>query len=159
MEEQRGYTINDSFDFKPFFRVLSYRDFLTSFTLALLVIAIQEVLQYYADETWLSEIYSSLALPVFLLILPINHILYKIEHKRSNNFIGRNLHDIIFILAYLAVDLLYSYFLSGIYQSRFDGEIGTAIFLIVAIVIFTMSFETVIAILKRLLNLVRWQIF
>jgi hypothetical protein len=137
---------------------LSYRDFLTSFSLALFLAAIRTILIYYSDEKSLENIWSSIVLMIFFLFILINHIIYKAEHKRSNNFIGRIFHTAIFILAFWIVITLYNYFLDDAYLTGLSVDIGSIVIFIIVVPVLLMLLELTITILKRVLNLFNWRI-
>jgi hypothetical protein len=143
------------FNARAFVRALSYRDFLTSICLALVVVAMGQVFQYYSSETFFENRTGSLRKILFLLILPLNHIAYKAEHKRSNNFIGRILHDLIFIGAFWVINEIMTVNIKAI----FAGDPLTFILFLIVLIILLMFFEVGIAILKRFLNLFKWQVF
>jgi hypothetical protein len=94
-----------SFKSRLVLRSLSYRDFLTSVALGLLLHAFFEVLAYYSSEELFEHRTSSIRMTLFVLFLALNHIVYKSEHKRSNNFIGRVIHDLIFIAIYAIINV------------------------------------------------------
>jgi hypothetical protein len=146
------------FDFKlsPFTRTLSYRDFLTSLSLALLLLAIDQFIEYYSSEEFFRNKTEFLKYTFFFLVLPINHMFYKVEHKRSNNYMGRVVHDFIFLVSFLSITKLYD-IITGL-SVPFALDPVIAIFMIVPVTAFIMCFELVIAIVNRLLSLVQWRI-
>lgn len=73
------------FDTRNFTRTLSYREFITSLSLALLLLALYEILGYYSNEDWVGNHETLLKWIFFCSILPVNHVFYKIEHKRQND--------------------------------------------------------------------------
>lgn len=143
------------FNARQFVRALSYRDFLTSICLALVVVAMSEVIQYYSSENFFENRTNSFRNIFFLMMIPLNHIVYKAEHKRSNNFIGRVLHDLIFIGSFLIINKILAFDINTI----FAGEPLTFILFLLVIIILLVFFEIGIAILKRLFNLFKWQVF
>lgn len=146
-----------AFSTRDFVRTLSYREFVTSLSLALLLLAIYSLLDYYANEEWIENNVLSIKWILFCILIPINHIFYKAEHKRPNNFIGRNFHDYIFILLFV---LLYKLrlFLYGSSLSFGVKGVGSAVVFILMFIIMVMLFELGVAILKRGLKWLRWQI-
>lgn len=143
------------FNARPFIRALNYRDFLTSICLALVVASVSEVIQYYSSESFFENRTASFINIFFLLVIPLNHVVYKAEHKRSNNFIGRILHDLIFIGLFWIVKKIIAFDINNI----FAGDPLTFILFLLAMIILLVFFELGIAILKRLLNLFKWQVF
>lgn len=131
---------------KPFLRTFSYREVLSSFSLALIFFTVIKMLRYSGVE------FSTIAVG-FMTLTPLifNHVLYKIEHRRSNNFIGRNLHDYIFLVFILLISSLYTWYRESSY-SPIDVS------LIVSFIFMTFLFEGFLALLKRILNLMKWQI-
>jgi hypothetical protein len=146
-----------SFNINPFFSSLSYRDFLTSLSLALLLLAFYEIIEYYLAEDWVYYNQGWLRFVLFIFFLPINHVVYKIEHQQVNNFIGRNLHDHIFILLFFGLRKFHM-FLQGRNFSLTPDDALETFFILVFVVILIMSFEAVIALLKRFFKLFKWQI-
>jgi hypothetical protein len=140
-----------------FARTLSYREFATSFSLALFLLALYTLVEYYSNEDWIGNNESAIKLTLFLFLVPVNHVFYKVEHKRPNNFIGRNFHDHIFILLFLALYKLRLFFYGSSLTFGVEG-VGTVIVFILLNIIFVMAFELGVAILKRFLKLLRWQI-
>jgi hypothetical protein len=145
------------FDTKNFVRTLSYREFITSLSLALLLLAVYSILDYYADEDWVVNNASTLKWMLFCILIPINHIFYKADHKRPNNFIGRNFHDYIFLLLFLSLYRLRLFFYGSDFSFGVAG-VGDAVAFILMFIIIVMLFELAVAIVKRGLKLLRWQI-
>jgi hypothetical protein len=145
------------FSTRNFLRTLSYREFLTSLSFALLLLAFYSAVDYYSNEDWIKNNDTLIKWALFCLLLPTNHIFYKIEHKRQNNFIGRNLHDYIFILIFLALYKL-QVFLNGATLSFNINGIGGAIVFMLIYIIMVILFELAVAIVKRVLKLLRWRV-
>lgn len=99
--------IDERFFAKPFIRTLGYREFLTSLSLALLLLALYSVIDYYSNEDWIENNYSLLWYGLLGVTIPANHI-YRVEHGRANNFIGRNFHDYIFLVLFITLYQLQS---------------------------------------------------
>ena len=153
LKRERQSTISDSFDKEAFFRPLSYRDFLTPFTLAISLLAFYQVMQYYLNEHWIADHWVSIAIVAFLVAPLLNHAIYKLEHRRSNNFVGRVLHDLIFFLIFFILFNVRTYILFGSIRQPDEGL--PAVF---GVVIVAFIFEILVAILKRLLRLFKWQV-
>lgn len=145
-----------SFSFKPFFGRLSYRDFLTSICLALSLLAIMEILGYYSTEKLIEDIFIFLSILIMLIFLSLNHVIYRAEHKKSNNYVGRVIHDIIFMIFFIPFNLVYHYLITG-YSGTFVE--GNVLAILLVAILLLMFFELFIALLKRLLNLIGWRIF
>jgi hypothetical protein len=155
VEDSKKPDLFTSFNPRPFVRSLSYREFLTSFSLALLLIGIQQTVDYLADEsTYLGFVY----FPAAVFCVAANHIIYRLEHKKQNNFIGRSLHDSIFLLIYGGLRAINTSIMG--YRPSFSvSGIWGAIGILIGFVVSVMIFEIVIAVIKLLLlKLGRWQI-
>lgn len=158
MEKRPDRDLADQvFSTRNFVRTLSYREFLTSLALALLLLAIYALLDYYSNEDWIENNESAIKWILFCILIPINHIFYKAEHKRPNNFIGRNFHDYIFLLLFVSLYKLRLFLYGSSLSFGLEG-IGSAIVFILMFIIIVMFFELGVAILKRGLKLLRWQI-
>lgn len=156
MAKERDFA-DQTFSTRNFLRTLSYREFITSLSLALLLLAFYRTLDYYSNENWIENNESLLKLTLFCIILPLNHIFYKAEHKRQNNFIGRNLHDYIFLLLFVALYKLQLFFMGTSLTFGVEG-IGTVIVFLLVIVILVVVLELGVAIIKRVLRFLRWQV-
>lgn len=147
-----------SFRVMPFFRALSYRDFFTSISIALSVVALQALVRFLSSEEWLDANMYSVNITMLLLMVPVNHILFRIEHKRQNNFIGRVLHDFILIAAYWLINKFYTYLVTDRFYIDLEEDTMVVFFIIIVFIFLVMTFEAVIALLKRLLNMFMWQV-
>ena len=146
-----------SFKLSLFIRALSYRDFLTSFSLVLLLLALFQLIDYYSYEEFLEHIdISSIRVILWIIFFILSHVIYKVEHNRSNNFIGRVMHDTIFIFVYALSNKLL-WFLYGSHITH-EVDISGTLTLILGILISITLFEIVVAVVKRLLMLFKWQI-
>jgi hypothetical protein len=114
------------------------------------------MIDFYSDEEIFENISTSLKTSMVFLFMPLNHIIYKIEHKRSNNYVGRTMHDLIFIGLYFLLTMI-QVFLSGA-TIRFDGG-ANVVGVLMGLIVFIMFLELAIAIVKRLLKILKWQIF
>lgn len=158
MEKRQDRDLPDQvFSIRNFVRTLSYREFVTSLSLALLLLALYSLLDYYFNEDWVENNYSTIKWTLLCVLIPINHVFYKAEHKRPNNFIGRNLHDYIFLLLFLLLYKLQLFFYGSTLSFGAEG-VGSAIVVILVIIIMVMLFELGVAIFKRGLKLLKWQI-
>lgn len=158
MEKRQDRDLSDQvFSTRNFVRTLSYREFITSLSLALLLLAIYALLDYYSNEAWVENNEPTIKWTLFCILIPINHIFYKAEHKRPNNFVGRNFHDYIFLLLFVSLYKL-RLFLYGSSLSFGFESVGSAIVFILTFIVMVMFFELGVAILKRGLKLLRWQI-
>lgn len=145
-----------NFKLRPFTRTVSYRDFFTSLSLALLLLTFHQCIEYYSTEEFFQNKSDFLKYMFFFMMLPANHMLYKAEHKRSNNYIGRVIHDFIFLGCFLSITKIYD-IVTGL-SVPFALEPVIVPFMIVPVTAFIMCFELVVAVLKRLLRVVQWQI-
>lgn len=156
-KEEEVDLIDVTFNKKAFVRTLSYREFVTSFSLCLLLLALFRLLDYLATGNDLQYYQASLKQILFFIVLPGNHVFYKLQHKRSNNFIGRNLHDYIFILILVALYKLERYIAGVDWTFNIKGP-GSFIISLILFVVSVMLIEAGVAVLKRFFKLVKWQI-
>ncbi len=139
----------DSLNLGLFLRTISYREFLTSISLILLLTAIFAVMQFLGF--WLNTEY----LIIVFLSMPLNHIVYRIEHKRSNNFIGRVIHDLIFIILYLIL-LFISVKIKG---QPFLFDLENIVFNFFLFMVLVGSYEIIVEFVRPVLARRGWQIF
>lgn len=137
-----------------FSRTISYREFLTCTATALLLTSIRKISIYYSSEDWVSDNSVGIGLWSITCVLLLNHILYRREHRRSNNLVGRLILDFLFIICCVVVaytdDILFG---RGVQSSSLSNP---GVF---AGIFFLMLFEIALGVLKRILRVVRWQIF
>jgi hypothetical protein len=143
---------------RDFLRTLSYREFFTSFSLAILLAALFRLITYYSNEPWIGNNQFGLRLALYFIVLPINHILYMKEHSRPNNFIGRNFHDYIFTILFATLNVLYASVSKGDYTFQTDNGMFEIVLIGLILAIGFATIEVVITILKRLLNFFGWQV-
>mgnify|MGYP006999182309 CR=1 FL=1 len=159
VEDSNFGTLSLSFDYRPFFRALSYREFLTTIAMALLFQAFFEIIDYYSSERFFENTHKAWKGYGILVVFLANHILYRYEHRRSNNFIGRSLNDLLLIITLIFVRTTYEFILKGTYSISIDGSGVGLFFMILAILMFIFAFEVGVAFLKYLLKRLRCQIF
>ena len=148
-----------NFDYRPFFRTLSYREFLTSISIALLALALIGIINYYSDERFLVDVHSTWRLYTILFVFIANHIIYKQEHKRSNNFLGRYINDLFLLVLMILLTVTYKFILGDTYTLPTANGVLSIIIIISVILIIIFSFEIGLEFLKILLKKIRCQIF
>jgi hypothetical protein len=138
---------------RHFKRTLSYREFATAISLALLLSVLYNSLKHIVQEDWIEHNVEIVLIAIFVLVTPFNHVFYKIEHKRQNRFLGRNLQDYIFFACYAVIQQLVSMVVNGEFSlSRLFGD-----FIFLSIVV--AGLEIILSGIKRLFKLFRWQPF
>ena len=130
--------------FIDFFRTLSYREFLTSFSLAIFIISLKYIRDFYYDTDFIESTNNwTFNAFFFALIIILNHIFYRIEHKKYNVFYVRLFIDIIFILIYVV--------LRKIFLSNIEISIGD----IFITLIYIFLIESVFSMVKVALSYIR----
>jgi hypothetical protein len=129
------------FNLNLFIKTISYREFLSLISSILLLICFILLRDFYSDYDFISSLYNPF---LFILILSssafLNHIVYKFEHKRNNNYLGRVITDVAFFIFYSIFLLLYDT----------DKKIDFSWFLIVLffVMILELIFYFILKILK-----------
>lgn len=141
---------------KSFVRSMSYRDFAISISLAFLLLVLFMSLDYAARQGVTGDL-TPIKWTLFFLILPVNHILYRVVHKRSNDFVGRNIHDYIFLISFAAL-LKIQVLVFGYGVTFATGGVGSLIFLLILLALAILIFELAVSLFKRLLWLFKWRI-
>jgi len=139
----------DSFDPRPFIKTLSYREFLTPFCLVLAHLSLISVFDYLFHG-----FYNWILLVSLCCLIILNHVFYKAEHLRSNNFIGRNLHDYIFLLIFVCLATVYNMVMG----KSISFDMGFSVFVFFLSIFVIMLFEAFVSLCRRGLNLLGWQI-
>lgn len=147
----------DSLDFsgKMYFRSFSRREIFTSASLAASVLALYFLTKYYSGEEWL-ENNRFLNFWTYLLVSYIlNHVFYRLEHRRRNNFTGRYLQGVLFLfmvaIFFVAIGLLNN--------GTFSIEVNNLIVAIIAIVFCIFLLEVALSFLNRFFRLLKWHIW
>ena len=147
-----------TFGTREFFRTLSYREFITALCLALLLFAALSTINYLEHYDWFDSYGRALTIALVVMIFTLNHVFYKKEHSRSNNYIGRNLADnLLFLTTYLIFEAVY-FVRTGTFLTAAPtpGEYFTYPILFIG---WIMVFELFLAGLKRVLNKIRCRVF
>jgi hypothetical protein len=146
-------------DYSPFFRTLSYREFLTSISIAFFGLAIIETINYYSDERFFRDTSTTWKLATIFFIFLVNHIIYRYEHKRSNNFTGRSINDLLLFITLILLSTSYKYLVGGTLEFRIDNPVLGSIIIVTLTTAGIFSFEIGLGFLKMLLKKIRCQIF
>lgn len=150
--------ILDSFSAKSYFRTFGNRDIFTCLSLALFLLALDEILDYYANLDWLGEHQNSVLGLSALILMVVNHIFYRLEHKRSNNFVGRVIHDCVLLIVFMLVAKTIGLLKGGSLSFGVE-DVASSISMFILIFILLICLELIVAAFRRILNLLRWQIF
>ena len=150
---------SQSLDYSPFFRTLSYREFLTSISIVFFGLAIIEIINYYSDERFFRDTSTTWKLATLLFIFLVNHIIYRYEHKRSNNFIGRSINDLLLFITLIILSTSYKYLVGGTLEFRIDNPVLGSIIIVTLTTAGIFSFEIGLGFLKMLLKKIRCQIY
>jgi hypothetical protein len=144
----------NSLTHRTFLRTLSYREFLSAFALSLFLVAIFYLIDFLSNgennlglSTFLSAVFCAI----------INHVWYKIEHRRSNDFIGRIIHTCIFIWTLFITVRVNDFFWRESYKVS-DFDLGRIIINISLSVIIITLFEILVGIFNEFLIRLKWRI-
>ncbi|WP_339752645.1 hypothetical protein [Algoriphagus aquimarinus] len=158
-EKLKVDTLSLSFDYRPFFRTLSYREFLTSISIAMFALAVIGIINYYSDERFFVDAHSTWRLYTILFVFLANHIIYRHEHKRSNNFLGRYINDLFLLVSMIILTISYKFIIGDTYTFPIENGVLGIITVISVIIMTIFSFEIGLGFLKMLLKKIRCQIF
>jgi hypothetical protein len=148
-----------SLDYRPFFRTLSYREFLTCISIALFGLTIFSVLDYYSNERFFEDTYTTWKWYTVLFVLIVNHIIYRHEHKRSNNLLGRSINDLFLLTSLILMADSYKSITGSTYEFRIENGLLGILILIVVATIAIFSLEIGLGFIKMILKKIRCQIF
>lgn len=95
-------------DPKPFFRTFSYREVLSAVMATLFLLATTRTLSYLDLEVSSAVIGGG----AFLLVICL-HVFYRLEHRRSNNLVGRVIHDHLYLMVLYLIVLAVNWYTSG----------------------------------------------
>lgn len=133
----------------PFLRTFSYREVLSACTLALIMLAGVYGLRYFGIELYGALVGTSVFAAVLLL-----HMVYRQEHKRSNDFLGRVMHDSM----YFAFLFLFRVMLGWYSSSKFSFDQDNPIVVLFLILVMFIVFEGLVSLLMHLFDKLRWRV-
>jgi len=139
---------------KPFFKNFGLNLVLTNISLALLFLLLREALILVLSTSLIYKITQENLKFIGVLIVILNHLIYRKEYRESNNYIGRCLNDSILILSFLFVIQLFNLYNDPSY-SMINLPFWSIIFLTVFFFLCIMLFETLVELLKYVLKLVK----
>ncbi len=145
---------NSSFDLQPLLRTFSYREVLNIVSFALFYLACFVVINFYSDELDLEEISTLIYSIVGITIISLNHIVYKIEHGRFNNYIGRMCLDILLIAVFVLLSNIYHFIF---YHNEF-ATYEDLFWVFFISIIFSSIFELLVAFARHVIRLVICQV-
>lgn len=152
--EKRAITKSSQpFDVSKFLRQYSLRDVLNTGSLALTMLAMKEVVSYYASEPFIYGYINYINLIFMFVCLIFNHIFYKYEHKEKSHYFGRCFNDLIFFLIFAIISLCYNRILN--IEIALSGNV---IFLLIVIICATLLIELIITLFSMLLRLFKLDI-
>lgn len=129
-------------------------DLMSILTVAFLYSAAYSLLEYYSGERWLREIDRTVFLIIAILSFLANHIIYKIEHKLSNHYLGRVFHTAQYALFIVIIRIVHDSFLTKGFEP--DESIyfyfGVMLFICISIFIIEALMIIPIYLLKKLFN-------
>ena len=146
-----------AFDWRLFIRVFSYREILTASTLALAILALGSIVEYYQSENSFWSGWHEIRVWTYFLVIPVLHLVYRIEHKRSNNYIGRGMHDWLYLIILFGLYRLSEFIRTG--ENNVQVDPGTLFFVLFFGGAFLMALELFVALIKWLLRLAGWRLF
>lgn len=133
----------------PFFRTFSYREVLSACTLALIMLTAVYGLRYFGVELYGALVGTSVFIAVLLL-----HVVYRQEHKRSNDFLGRIMHDSMYFTFLFFFRVMLGWYSS----SEFSFDEDNPIVLLFLILIMFTVFEGLVSLLMHLFDKLRWRV-
>lgn len=143
-------------DIDKFKRSFSYRDILTASSIAILFSAYLALLKFYSNERVIENAWTWFILIGFVIALILNHIFYKIEHRRGNDYLARYFFDLIFIAFFQIIQFVYGFYPSAASLSLSTMD-GVGVFFVFAILV--ALFEILLSFIKYILRFFRWEIF
>ncbi len=87
----------------------SKNDFLSLLAISSFCATMYMISAYYSGERWMENIVEDFNLSVVILCYFTIHVVFKIEHQRSNSYWGRVLHDIQFVFMVMFLRSFYSF--------------------------------------------------
>lgn len=144
----------DEFTYQNYFKTFSYREITSALSLAFLFNAGLELLKYLREAPWINENFTLLALILAVAVFTVNHVIYKLEHKRRNFFLGRIMQNGLLLFAITFVMVLNNWLLG-------DGSLASrmSFSLIFGFFLFLLAIEIILSIFRRILTLFKWHIW
>lgn len=139
----------------PFFKSYGLKDFLSVSSLCMTILALSQLNVYYASEDQIHPVLRPISISLYLVLLLLNHIFHKIDHKKTNTFIGRGINDLIFLIMLAMLSSLHELFT----KDRISVIDGLDLQIVVSLIIMILIFESVISLIKYLFQRLNWQLF
>ena len=143
------------FDPKSFLRAFNSKDVLTAFSSAVLWTALQEGFAFFKSEDYFDGLEIGINLLIFFFVFTINHVIYRMDHNRSNNYLGRVLHSLLVLAFFIVIKSLF-YSLVDLNFISFIG--GHNIWNLLGFIFFISFSELLIGVLRRFFKFIRWEI-
>lgn len=135
------------FDIQLFRTTFCFQDVLTWITLSMASIAFLLIVNYYTAEPWMEDNFLWITFVFLGLATLCNHIIFRVGHKRSNNVIGRMIHDFGYWILFVLICEVYFLLIHGRDLIGNSDVVAIIIFLVFA----SFIIEFFVAILKRFL--------
>lgn len=142
----------------PYLKSFGLNDLLTLLSVGMFLQAIAQLSRYYNYEPdlRLTKIIILVSLLVFSILL--THILYKKDHKKANNYLGRCIQDTFLFMAMSIYISLYDAIANqgGYYPYFEDGE--SLLAFVIGMFFISLIFEGLVSLFKFVFRFLKWQI-
>lgn len=143
-------------DPRAYLKSLGIKDVLTIVSLAMTELLLIHLTRYFINEPQLTLFVRIFAYTLSILVFLSAHILYRQDHGRSNNFIGRSLSD---LFLFITLGLLFTtHSLFQIEASPFFQDPGQAFGITFLLVFVFLLFEALVSLVIFLFSFLKWRL-
>ena len=143
---------------KKYIRTFSKREILSALFSALMMFFVPFVAiilyEIFPDNIFFFVLYCIFCAMLFALPLALSYRFYLLEHRRSNSFGGRILHD-----SLIALFLFIIYFAYFHIKNKFYTEVGYISNLVILVVAIILISEIMLLLIGLILKLLKWRVW
>lgn len=145
------------FDPTPYLRSWGLKDLITHLSIGTTWLAIFELMIYYSSEPLIYSIIKVISIGLYLATLVINHVLYRKDHDKSNNYFGRCLSDLGSLVIFGILVTIYHALMSDSFNPLISNP-EDMIALALSFFLIFMGIEAIISLFKYLFRFLKWRI-
>ncbi|WOK09630.1 hypothetical protein RT717_13370 [Imperialibacter roseus] len=150
--------ITKCFSKHPYFKQFNGWDIINPAIAALLCLTLNEVVDWYSNETYMETARRLLRAFGPMVIVLTSHLFYRLEHGVSNNLLGRTINDTMFGFSWFLFHSLYKLFIYGTKTETVEEGFFFLFGYLIAIFFSAFVFEIGVGIFKSIFRLFKWHV-
>ncbi|MEQ9098452.1 MAG: hypothetical protein RIF36_09495 [Imperialibacter sp.] len=145
------------FNLRLYMRSFKVNDLINPLVAALFLLSLTEIVEWYANEDFMSDNSGKLQSIFVLVAVLFSHLLYRLDHGFSNNFIGRVFSDTILSFFFTILEDLHG-LLTGETSGVFPKGAASFFGVVFAMAWLAFFFETCVGLVKSISRSFKWHI-